>query len=86
MEKTMVIWKYPFDIDDEVSIKIPGEHKILSIQAQAGALTAWAMVDPQSPKMDKTLYVYGTGHPVNPEGKTFISTVQLSGLVWHIFE
>lgn len=85
MAKNMVIWKYPFDIDDVVSIKIPADHKILSIQSQGGTLTAWVIVDPQSQKVEKKIYVYGTGHPINPEGKTFISTVQMGGLVWHVF-
>jgi hypothetical protein len=82
----MVIWKYQVNIEGEVSIYLPTDHKILSIQEQDGYMTAWAMVDPKSPKIEKTLYVYGTGHPVNPTGKTFISTVQVNGLVWHVFE
>lgn len=86
MEKAMVIWKYQVIIEHEVLINLPEEHRILSIQAQDGYMTVWAMVDPESPKVDKTLYVYGTGHPINSDGKTFISTVQLNGLVWHVFE
>lgn len=81
----MVIWKYQFEIDDVVTLHIPATHVVLSIQNQDGFPTLWAMVDPQSEKVMETLYVYGTGHPIKPANKNHIGTIQIDGLVWHIF-
>lgn len=60
--------------------------KVLSIQVQNDVPTIWAFVDTAMPFEDRKFYVYGTGHVIPLLANRHIATIQLIGLVWHIFE
>lgn len=85
------IWKFPLVIKDEQTITIPGGAKILTVQLQKGDLYIWAIVDPNEPLRDRTIYVRGTGHPLNfsiNKAIRYVGTFQLSAgdLVFHVFQ
>lgn len=82
----IVIYKYPIEITDEQTVTMPLDAGVLSCQVQGGRLVLWAMVDTDRPSFPKTIYVFGTGNPVPEVRMRFIDTVQLNGLVWHVFE
>jgi hypothetical protein len=82
------IYKYPLHVADEPVVRMPKGARILSAQAQHGALCVWAVVDTDQRYEDRRFRVYGTGHPVDtPPSWAFIGTVQLTGgaLVFHVF-
>ncbi len=88
MKKT--IWKLPLTVTDKQSINLPIDSEILSVQNQNGMPCLWALVDPEKPKEDILIEIFGTGHPVNYDmgvTRKYISTFQMEGgaLVFHAF-
>ena len=82
MSKT--ICKYKLDPDKEFYI-LPQRSKILSAGVQGQAIYIWALVNPERPEGVAQIRVVGTGHNVDVGGLTFIDTVFLGWMVWHIF-
>lgn len=86
----MVIWKYPLELAEKQTLQTPLGAQILSLQVQRGVPTLWILVDPDSPKVSRTLWMVGTGYPVPAAAAsgTFIGTYQVEdgALVFHIFE
>ncbi len=88
----MKILKYNFDIvwgqrNGVAEVSLPLGSKILTIQEQENELRLWAIVDDEEDHMDiKRFFIWGTGWDF--PGKSYLkyfSTVQIRGLVWHIF-
>jgi len=82
------IWKFNFPIRDEFQLQMPKGAEILSVQIQHEKPTLWAICDTESKNETRNFSIYGTGHPINPNGKKFIATFQMANgsLVWHLFE
>lgn len=88
------IWKYHVRVDQErQTIKMPSGARILDAQLQRKQVVLWALVDPDMPEKEYTIWVWGTGQPaptVSSDKLRFISTVQIIGeldtLVLHFFE
>lgn len=82
------ILKYPFEINDTVTIRMPGGAKVLSIQYQGNIPTIWAMVDTYNREAHREFFVFGTGHDIpSATTITYLATIQdPNGFVWHIFE
>jgi len=83
------IWKFPVEIKGEVKIQMPKFARILSVQMQGSTPCIWAVVDTAYATEQRTFRVFGTGHPVpdtHATTLTFIGTVQVGRLVFHIFE
>ena len=84
------IWKYQLEIEGRAVVKMPKDAEILSVQLQHHKPTLWAIVDPDAEKEERTIVIFGTGHPMpdSMAGLHFLGTVQTrgGGLVWHIFE
>lgn len=82
------IFKYELKIDDEQILVMPKMAEILTVQIQNNKLCLWAIVNPNLNDENYVIEIYGTGHPFPSIGmakRKYISTVQLNGLVWHIF-
>jgi hypothetical protein len=84
------IWKYVLSTPP-ITIEIPKDSKILTVQEQFGEICLWVLVNPTAPKEKRTFEVYGTGHAITYDmgiDRNYISTVQLIGaqLVLHVFE
>lgn len=85
----MTIYKYPIQITDVQKVKLPIEAQILTAQMQGDALCIWAIVDEAATDTEeRTIEVFGTGHPMGQVFRQYIGTVQMQGgaLVWHVFE
>jgi hypothetical protein len=83
------IYKYPLDIADYQSIKIPQDANILSILYQGEILVLYALIETEKPLELRGILIEGTGNPF-PESESdnirFIGTVQSPfGYVWHVF-
>jgi hypothetical protein len=82
------IWKYGLDIADTQELPLPLGAEILSVGVQNDNLVLWAICDPyQQTRSPRTIEIFGTGHSIDRDTRRkFIGTVQMSSLVWHIFE
>jgi hypothetical protein len=82
-----VIWKFPFNVNDEVILQVPKDAQLLSIQIQDGIPCLWAKVNPTMPKNPMKLGIYGTGHQHDAISGIFLATFQMQGgsLVFHAF-
>jgi hypothetical protein len=81
------IYKYNLAIIDQQAIMMPPSAEIISAQMQAGELKIWAIVDPSAVESLRHFEVFGTGHPIQNNGpRKFLGTVQMGGLVFHVFE
>lgn len=85
------IWKYPLELEGEQSITIPRNSKILSVQTQNDKICMWIECPTISIKNNlnnnKIIYIVGTGTLFNiKENVHYVSSVQMKGYVWHIYE
>lgn len=85
------IYKYPIQVTDKQTIKLPAEYQILCVQVQETIPCIWALIDPDNPEQEVFIETIGTGHPILYEGRTrrsYIGTYQIQGgsLVFHVFE
>lgn len=83
------IFKYQLQINDLQNLNLPVGAKILSVQAQRGIPCLWALVDDSEKEYsDVKVSMYGTGHPISEnelKNKMFAGTIQIEGLVLHVF-
>lgn len=81
------IWKFPLYLTDEQIVSMPSGAEILTVQLQGNVLTVWAVVNSEKSLEEKAFYIRGTGHAFEDwlSTKHYIGTVQLVGLVWHVF-
>lgn len=82
----MQIFKYELPVKDLVAVPMPKGAKVITAQVQRGAVTLWAEVDPDAPRVERRFRIVGTGHPFEPIGLSYIGTVQNGLLVWHVYE
>lgn len=84
------IFKYELNLVDKQIVNLPDGAKIISAQNQRDKVCIWAMVDGKAIDKPRTMAIVGTGNPlpkINPDQKfEHIDTVQVYGLVWHVFE
>ncbi len=63
----LTIWKFPLSVDDVQTVAMPQGARILTVQVQQGQPCLWAAVDSEQPVKPRTIRMYGTGHPIDPE-------------------
>jgi len=83
------IYKYELEVATSQTVEMPSGAEVLCVQVQDGKPRLWAMIDPDYAMREyKTIEVYGTGHPIEPGERKYISTFQLrdGSLVFHVFE
>lgn len=82
------IWKFPFKLEDGFTVEMPRGSKVLCAQMQRDFPCMWALVSPASPMVDRVFKLAGTGHPISEDTDDlrYISTFQVQGLVFHLFE
>lgn len=83
------VWKFPFVVNDRVTIAMPEGARILHVAQQprntAYRATIWAEVETDADEVERTFYVVGTGHPMGDVG-TYVGTIVTPFLVWHVYE
>jgi hypothetical protein len=87
----MTIYKYPLKITGTQQIELPINAVLLTVQMQGETLCLWAKVEERNTVDDRTIEIFGTGHPIDNYARSYIGTVQeecgADGvLVWHVFE
>ncbi len=85
----MRIWKYPLEITDSQSLKLPLNAKFLSAINQNGIPTLYYLVEPDVKTKTIEILIIGTGNPISEylDKYDFLGTVSTHNdkLVWHIF-
>ena len=85
----MTIWKFQFEISGDLTISMPANARVLSIQIQNGVPCMWAIVNQSYPCEERNFKVFGTGHPMSAETALLaehVGTFQDGQFVWHVFE
>lgn len=80
------IWKFTLEVADRQNLQMPEGAKILTAQLQGNYLNVWAQCDPLALKQRREIEVFGTGHPMDEAQRSYISTVQIGPIVFHVFE
>lgn len=92
-----VVWKSEIKIIRHAQeVTLPKGARILTAQMQGLSLCLWSIVNSDAHEEQRTIRVYGTGHPIAPPDTLaddplstlrYIATVQdHAGFVWHVFE
>lgn len=64
---------------------LPVIAQFLRVSWQGEQLMAWFLVGIESPQIQRTFYLYGTGHDVAPDAK-WVTTFDNGPFVMHMFE
>jgi len=88
------IWKFPFEVDDNIEIEMPAKAKILHVDVQVSinhnqhligqpktfeTPCMWAMVVPDNPTEIRKFRLVGTGHPITETvGMRHIGTFKMA--------
>lgn len=82
-----VIYKY--ELSFPVSTVVTDPHaRLLNVDIQSGVIMVWALVDPErdvARDVNHEFLIVGTGWEFDPKQFTYYDTVQINGLVWHVF-
>jgi hypothetical protein len=85
------IWKFPLE-GFECNVEMPTGAKILHVATQGDEPKpyVWALVDPDAPKVRRTLTIVGTGWKLKDHmgSMPYVGTFMLLGgsMVWHVFD
>ena len=80
------IWKFKLEPELQQSIKMPKEHKVLSVGVTQGDLCLWALVDAETEEyVYRTFYIVLTGQDVPDEDVYFSGTIVLEDFVFHVY-
>ena len=84
----MTIWKYPLQATERQTVTMPVGAEILTVQTQHNRASLWAQVDDTQRPIERTIGIYGTGHPLPSGAISYIGTFQIDRgtLVFHVFE
>lgn len=85
----MTIWKYPLELTDSQSFRMPKGAKLLTVAQQYQQVCLWAQVDPKAPTEERRFEIRGTGHPLGDAAEMdYIGSVILASgsLVFHVFD
>ncbi len=83
------IWKYEVCLEDEFTISMPKDAKILSVNTQNETSYLWAIVNTDNELENRKFKLFGTGQPdLNFDNLEFIGTIICYNdrLVFHLFE
>lgn len=81
-----IIDKFNLEVNLQVQeINIPFNSKILNIGLQLNKPVIWCLVNTDSVIVKRKLQLIYTGVEI-PKNSNYISTFQLNGLVYHLFE
>lgn len=84
--KYTLLPKNQFVTGVEFEVDIPIGAKPLTVDFDPeGALSLWALVDPQALRVKGTVTVRGTGHSVPDDAGEFVNTFMRSAFVFHAF-
>lgn len=83
----MTVWKYEFEINDELQRKpMPRGAHIIHVAPLDGLICVWALVEERAHTDIRRFRVVGTGHPINLQKECHVGTCVMTPFVWHLFE
>ena len=86
----LTIHKYTLVLDDYITVSMPKDSLVLTVDIQHNRVQLWALVDVESGVRQRTFRLAGTGHPVKEyfDVLNYIGTFQLQqgDLIFHLFE
>ena len=86
----ITIYKYPFEIEDEICIVAPAGAEPLHVAIQHDIPCLWMRMDTDKPMVQHTFRLAGTGHDLgaSPEATEYVgSFFACDGvLVFHLFK
>jgi hypothetical protein len=84
------VWKYELEVTDVLTLSMPGDAEVLTVQMQGSIPCMWALVYPEAPKRDRHFVILGTGYETGVAVTSigYVGTFQMMGgaLVFHVFE
>lgn len=80
-----VIRRYELSFETINAITMHRAIRWLDVQIWNGKLTVWAVVDEDSPRIPRDIYVVCTGHLMTGKEGLHIGTAQDAFSVWHVF-
>jgi len=82
------IYKYPVDNLGNITLLLPQNAEILTVQSQGERLCIWAIVDTEVLVSLRKFCVRATGQPLDGKEGAYIGTFQLLGgeFIGHLFE
>ena len=84
------IWKFPFELKDEIELEMPAGAQVLTADMQGDTPCLWAIVEVTnvgSYVIDtREFHLFGTGHPMPSCPLKYVATFQMVGgsLIWHL--
>lgn len=81
-----VVWKFPFEIKDTFSLKMPAGSRILHVALQGDVPCMWALCKASNPEITRQFRIHGTGHSNIELDEIYVGTIMDGAFVWHIFE
>ena len=82
------IWQYP--VEPQMTLTLPQQAEILTVQVQGGTPVLWVLVDPEAPRVARHFALYGTGDDLAAPltHAAYRGTFQLGGgrVIFHLFE
>jgi len=81
------IWKFAFDVADEIYISMPGDASFLHVAEQHGQPCMWCEVDPDKSPSLVGFRLRGTGHPFDGTEDQYVGSFFMMGgaLVFHLY-
>lgn len=87
----MIVLRYPlsnpkwYGYGDTFELDLPLNARVLTFQVQGWTPTIWVACEAAHPTKTRTFAILATGQSTD-EYEQYIGTIQLNGLVWHLFE
>lgn len=84
----ITVYKFPLQMVQSFSLKLPEGAEILSCQAQFNQPVIWAKVDTEAKTEVRNFLMYDTGHEIVADNLKHIDTFQTydGNYVYHLFE
>jgi len=81
------IFKYEFEIQDNIKIEMPVDAKILTVDMQGLKPCVWALVEDSAPKEIRFFKLFHTNDHAPVSSAAYIGTFQMhwGALVFHLF-
>ncbi len=80
------VWKFPFAITRDQPIDLPARAEVLHVGLDPeGTPCLWARVDSDAPKVEHSLHISGTGHPVPDGDNKHLGSFNHGPFVWHVW-
>jgi hypothetical protein len=82
----LTIWKFNLDdAQNETTFEAPAPARVMSAGLDpAGRPSVWVEVESDAKKVERTVFLYGTGHPIETNGR-FVGSIFDGSFVWHVY-